>query len=337
MKQVSISPSILFWAAGIAVGVWLLFAVREVIVLFLIALLISAAMEPAIRRVRKRGVSRTVAAGAVFVFFLAVIVGLFSYLIPIIADETRSFARELPRYAREITGSDVFFEDASRQFLDWFEGNSFAGIPQGVFSTTLGAFGAIVSTLAVLSMAFYLSLYEGGMEKVLRFATPPKYRPFVLSRARKVYDNIGRWMFGQFILMFIVFVAYYVMLASLGVPNALVLAVFGGLLEIIPFFGPIISAIPAILLGFLVSPLTGVIVWAGYIIIQQVENHVLVPQIMKRAVGVNPVIVILSLFAGAKIAGIAGMILAVPVAMGVRVFLKGSDRGQVTGDTEDKE
>jgi predicted PurR-regulated permease PerM len=108
----------------------------------------------------------------------------------------------------------------------------------------------------------------------------------------------------------------------LKVPYALVLAIFGGVLEIIPYLGPIISAIPAIILGFFVSPLTGLLVLVFYILIQQLENHVMVPQIMKKAVGLNPIVVILVLLIGAKIGGTMGAILSIPVATVINVFLQ---------------
>jgi predicted PurR-regulated permease PerM len=338
-KTVSVSPSILWWAAGIVLGVWFLYTIRDVVLLFFLSFLFAAAMEPPIRRLVKKGCSRALAATLIFVAFIIVVSGLFSFLVPTIIQETRGFVRDLPVYSQEIFGSADFFKETSQQFLVWFEGDWTFGIPDRLFSTTLGAFGVLISGVAVISMAFYLSLYERGMEKLLRNIVPEKYQSFVLSRSRKVYDNIGRWVFGQFILMILVFGAYYALLFSLGVPNAFVLALLGGLLEIIPFFGPIASAVPAIILAFLVSPWTAVAVLIGYIVIQQVENHILVPQIMKRAVGVNPIVVILSLFIGAKIAGIIGMILAVPFAMGILVFLKGvKDEKQKTHiDTESEE
>ena len=338
MKTISISPSILWWATGIALGLWFLYVIRDVIVLFFIALLIAAAMEPAIRKIHTLGVSRGISAGAVFALFLLAITTLLSFLVPVILDETKNFARMLPDYAQEITGANAFFEDVSNQILSSFEsgGGSFIGIPQNIFSTTLGVFGFFVSTLAVLSMAFYLSLREDGMQIFLRFILPKKYQEYVVSRAEVIYRKIGHWMLGQFILMFAVFVLYYIVLTLLGVPNALVLAIFGGLLEIVPYFGPILAAIPAMALGFLVSPLVSVAVAIGYIIIQQVENHVLVPQVMRRAVGLNPVVIILVLFIGGQIAGIAGMILAVPFATGIHVFIRDVVDTKEVVDTKDE-
>ena len=106
-----------------------------------------------------------------------------------------------------------------------------------------------------------------------------------------------------------------------GVPYALVLGIFAGVMEIIPYMGPIISAIPGIVLGFLVSPTTGLLAFVVYLVAQQFENHVVVPQVMKKAVGLNPIVVILALMAGIKIAGTLGAILAIPVATAFGIFI----------------
>ena len=107
----------------------------------------------------------------------------------------------------------------------------------------------------------------------------------------------------------------------MGVPYALILALFAGFFELIPYLGPIISAVPAVALAFLISPVTGFMVLGLYIAIQQMENHIITPQVMKKAVGLNPVIVILALLIGAKVAGIYGAILAIPVAAIISVLV----------------
>jgi predicted PurR-regulated permease PerM len=120
--------------------------------------------------------------------------------------------------------------------------------------------------------------------------------------------------------MIFIFILDFLALYFLGVPYALLVALIGGLLEIVPYLGPIISAAVATIVGFLVSPLTGILVLAAYIIIQQIENHIIVPQVMKKAVGLNPVAVILALLIGAQLGGALGAILAIPIAAVVSVF-----------------
>jgi len=123
------------------------------------------------------------------------------------------------------------------------------------------------------------------------------------------------------VLMFAIFILTFLGLTVLGVPYALSLAIIAGLLEIIPYIGPMLSAIPAIIIAFTVSPLTGFLVLVLYVLIQQFENHIIVPQVMRRAVGLHPVAVILALLIGFKLGGVLGAILAVPVATAISVFV----------------
>jgi len=125
---------------------------------------------------------------------------------------------------------------------------------------------------------------------------------------------MGRWLQGQMFLMLIIFALDYLGLLLIGAPYALVLALIAGILEIIPYIGPIVSAIIAVSISFLHDPVTGLLVLALFVLVQQLEGYVLTPLVMKRAVGLNPVVVILALMIGAKLGGVLGIIIAVPIA-----------------------
>lgn len=327
-KEVIISPSIVWWTIGIVLAVGFVYVIRDVVVLFFIALVLSAAIEPAIKRIVAKNISRGVAVGSVYIVLLVLLVTFLAYLIPVAAREVSDFARTLPEHIEDLTGSTLLFDDISHAVTDSLErsgesqkAGGLAGVTQGIFSTTVDVFRGIVSFLAVFTIAFYLSVTDDGVGRFLRSVTPGRYEKYVVSRARIIYHKIGHWMLGQLLLMVIVFVLYFIVLTLLGVPNALALALLGGILEIIPYIGPVVAAIPAILFGFFVSPPIAILVAASYILIQQLENHIIVPQVMKRAVGLNPIVVILALLIGAKVAGVLGMILAVPVATALHVFI----------------
>lgn len=327
-EKVVISPSIVWWTIGIALAVGFLYVIRDVLVLFFIALVLSAAMNPAIKQLVRKRISRPVAVGLVYVVLLAAMVAFLSYLIPRAVSQASSFIDRLPEYSKQFSQnplsnaafrsvSDILGDDTGLE-----SSRGLGGVTQGVFGATLGVFSGIVSFLAVFTIAFYLSVVEDGVGKFLRSITPRQYEEYIVSRARIIYGKIGYWMLGQIFLMIIVGTLYFILLSLLGVPNALVIALLGGALEIIPYIGPVTAAVPAILFGFFVSPAVALAVMAGYVLIQQLENHVIVPQVMKRAVGLNPIVVILALLMGAKVAGVLGMILAVPVATAINVFVK---------------
>jgi predicted PurR-regulated permease PerM len=122
--------------------------------------------------------------------------------------------------------------------------------------------------------------------------------------------------------MFIVGCLTYIGLYFLGIKYALTLALVAALLEIIPYIGPILAAIPAVILGFAQSPFLALLVILLFVVIQQLENYIIVPQVMKKTVGLNPIVIIIVMLIGAKLAGVIGIILAVPVAAAVAEFLK---------------
>ena len=155
---------------------------------------------------------------------------------------------------------------------------------------------------------------------IREYSVPPG-REWVPSLAGwsllQIGGGMGYWLQGQFILMLIVFLIDYIGLLIIGVPYALILALIAGLLEIVPYIGPIISAVLAFAITFLHDPVTGFVVLALFALVQQLEGYVIAPLVMKKAVGLNPVVVILALMIGAKLAGVTGIIIAVPVATAI--------------------
>ena len=165
------------------------------------------------------------------------------------------------------------------------------------------------------------------MEKFLRIITPLRSEKYIIDLWKRSQRKIGYWMQGQLLLGIVVGVLVYLGLMILGIQNALILAVLAGVLEIIPYFGPILSAIPAIFIGFTTGGLKmGLLILGLFIIIQQFENHLIYPLVVKKVVGVSPIIVILALIIGAKLAGFLGIILSVPVTAALMEFVEDVQR-----------
>ena len=159
----------------------------------------------------------------------------------------------------------------------------------------------------------------------MKLVTSPfsgKQEKLVESIIVKVENGLGQWIRGQLSLSFIVGVLTYIGLRILGIPYALPLALIAGILEIIPIVGPIISAIPAILVGATMAPILGLAAAALFLIIQQVENNIIVPMVMSRVVGIQPPIIIIALLIGGKIAGLAGAFLAIPIIVVAKIIIK---------------
>ena len=305
---------------AIILGLWLLYVIRDVIWLFLIAIIITAALNPVIKSAQKFFRSpRTSAVAVVYVSFFAILGFLVSIIVPALTEQFTELMHDLPGFFTQIMPShitvpnDMSFGDVSQRLI---------GMIKNPFSTTVGFFTGIISAVAVISMSFYMSLQEDGLKESLLIITPEQHKKYIASLIDRIQENFGRWMVGQLVTMVFVGALYYIALTLLGVPYAPVLALIGGLLEIVPYFGPILSAVPAMTFGFIMDPVIGLTVGVAYLGINMIENYFLIPKIMNKAVGLNPVLVILALLIGAKIAGVIGILLAVPLAGAMGLFLK---------------
>lgn len=327
-RTVDISTGIIFRTILIILGLWFLFLIRDIIAVFFIALIMTAAIDPSVDWLTRKKIPRSFSVLIIFLVLFLILGLVVSFLIPPLVSQFKNFSQDLPAHLDKLTqtfsGIEIYFKSYGIEFSSHsFLANLGENLSQSggkIFSTTVGFFTGIITIVAILSMTFYLSVKEDSMEKLLGSVTPVEHRIYVTSLAERIKEKIGKWLQGQLLLMLIIFILDFIALYILGIPYALILAIFAGILEIIPYLGPIISAIPGVTLGFLISPLTGLLALAVYVVIQQFENHVIVPQVMKRAVGLNPVVVILALLIGAKLGGIPGAILAVPLAAAISVF-----------------
>lgn len=321
MNQViDTSTTIIFRVIMALLALWFLYVIRDVIWLFLIAIIITAALNPIIRRTQKLLKSkRGISVSGVYILFFSALGLLIAVIAPLLSDQFDQLGRDLPHFIEQFV-PDTMVVPQEISFGD--VGQKFVALINNPFSTTVGLFSTIISIVAVISMSFYMSLQKDGLKNALLITTPKQYKSYIASLVDRIQENFGRWMVGQAVTMVFVGILYYLALTVLGVPYAPVLALIGGLLEIIPYFGPIMASVPAILFGLMVDPMVGAMVAIAYFVINMIENHFLIPKIMNKAVGLNPVLIILALLIGGKIAGIVGIFLAVPIAGAIGLFVK---------------
>jgi predicted PurR-regulated permease PerM len=182
-------------------------------------------------------------------------------------------------------------------------------------------FGGLLSFILILVLSFYFLVQEDGVADFLKLITPLRNEKYVVDLWKRSQRKIGQWMQGQFLLGIIIAVLLYLGLMILGVKDALLLAVLAGLLEIIPVFGPIIAAVPAVIIAFVGGGFTAAILVLGlYLIVQQFESHLIYPLVVKKVVGVSPILVILALIIGAKLAGFLGIVLSAPAVAALMEF-----------------
>ena len=172
-------------------------------------------------------------------------------------------------------------------------------------------------------MTFYLVVQDDAFKRVFHSIIPDEYVPFGLQLFKKIRDKLGYWLRAQLLLSIVVGLLVFVGLSVLQVKYAAVLALFAALFEFIPYVGPVLAAGPALILAFSQGgPIDFFLVLTLYIVIQQIENHFLIPKVMQRAVGLNPIVSILAILIGARIAGIIGALIAIPVATALGVFFR---------------
>lgn len=308
---------------------YFLYLVRDVVLVVLFAVLTAAALSPVIGRLRGWGLSR---AAAVIITYATLFFGSLALLViflPLFFSEVKEFLQSWPTYVKQL---DVFLSSVQSylsvlgvdfqkdQFFQSVEGN-IAGWLSNILSTTLGLFQGFIHLIGFFFLALYLSLEEKGIEKFFLLLTPKEYHVQALSIVSRMQGKVSQWLVGQALLMLIAFIMYYIGLSVLHVPYALAIAFFGGVMEILPYIGPIFAAIPAIVVGLLVTPWLGASALIFYVIAHQVEAHIVAPQVMKHSAGLSPVALIIAILIGAELAGPLGIVLSVPITMMLSVFV----------------
>lgn len=328
-----LAPKI-FWQILLAILVLVLaYLIRDILALVLIALVVAAVLQPAVNYLVAKRWPRSLAILVWYFVAIGLVTFVFAVMAPPITRELRQLSYDFPYAYSQAQGglhvgnnlTPVGSRNLLEEFLmflgQWREAagrDSARGI--GSLGVIFGIFGGFVSFLSVLVMAFYMLLEREGLSRLVAAVVRSENQARILNVLTRMQEKMGLWLRGQLVLMLIVAVLTYIALLILGVRFALVLALLAGLLEIIPFIGPITAAVPAFLIALAESPIKAVAVLVIYIVIQQVENHILVPKIMSKTIGLSPLIVIVAVLVGAKLGGIVGTLLAVPILTALSVL-----------------
>jgi predicted PurR-regulated permease PerM len=324
----------------VAVFIFALYYMFDIVLVVLAAIVIASAIEPIVRRLQHYRVHRVVGVLLVYLVMVALIAGFVVFFMPLLVGETVDFLKNVPENIsldniwspiRDI-GTSIGSATLTAQSIsvaDFIKGLQalVGGEGAGAFRTANVFFGGVVSAILIFVLSFYLSVQEAGVENFLRIVSPVKKHDYIIDLWKRSQRKIGYWLQGQVLLGVIVGVLVYLVLLIVGVPHALLLAILAGLLEIIPVFGPIIAAVPAVAIAFSEIGVGTAFLLAGlYIIIQQFENQLFYPLVVKKIVGISPIIVILALVIGAKLAGILGALIAVPLSAALMEYVNDIER-----------
>lgn len=303
--------------------VWFLYVVRDVAVLFFIVLVIFAALNPLVDRMSNY-IPRVLSLILLFLVFILILVAVGFLLAPLVISQIHQLAINLPILVERFGPLYQKLQPTITNYQEnLFKYSSQVGqITSGVFSTTVGFLSGLVAVFTVLVLSFYMLLEKDAIKKLLNDFVPLEHKERIFEVLRKIAEKMGKWLRGQALLMLIIGVADFIALSILGVPYAAILAILGGLFEVIPCIGPFLGLLPAFIIAFTISPVKALFVLIAYILIQQLEAQFLAPKIMGKAVGLSPVIIILALLCGAELMGVLGVIVAVPAAAAIAVIIQ---------------
>lgn len=306
-----------------------LYLIRDILILLLVSMILAAALDPWVDWLQEKAIPRGFAILLIYIIIISVISLTVVLMIPPIMEQVGEIYRQFPSFVEKISGGLTTIEGNSveqnvQNELRSVIGNIQSSVPQvinNIFSAMVTFFGGLFGIFAVLVMTFYMVVQEDNIEKLVRAISPEKYHSYLIRLLKKISIKMGLWLRGQLLLGLIVGIMVYLGLTVLGVKYALVLGLLSAITELIPFIGPWIGAVPGVLLAFAQAPYLGLAAAIIYLVVQQMENNIIVPKLMSKVVGLSPLMVIIALLIGAKIAGVIGALIAIPVALIISVSL----------------
>ncbi len=327
--HISITPGTIVSAVLIVAGAYIFWLLRDLVLLVITAIVIASAIEPEIAFFIRRRIPRFFAAILVYVLIFGSFFGLLFFLFPPIIADAAGFLSAMPKYLDAINASGSFSNITTgatslvggSHDLQSFVQTLFS--LQSIFTAGSGGviqffttfFGGIFSLALVIVLSFYFALQDTGVDDFLRLVMPAKHEEYSVDLWKRAQKKIGLWMQGQILLSVIVAILVYLGLLIIGIPYALLLAVFTALAEIIPIFGSLIAGSIAVIIAYSSGGVAlAAIVLGLYIVVNQFEANLIYPLIVKKVVGVPPLLVIVALIAGSTLAGFLGVLLSVPIA-----------------------
>ncbi len=315
------------------------YLVRDTALIVLTAIVIASSVEPMMFWLRKKRVPRIPAVIFIYVVIIALLAGLFYFFVPVMLAETSGFLSSLDSINIGKALQGILPADAAT-FTDHFSlrdaletlKTTISGFSQGFLGSLSYIFGGVMSFVLILVLSFYFAVQEDGVSDFLSVIVPVRHQAYVIGLWKRSQHKIGLWLQGQILLGVLVGVLNYLGLTILGVKHALLLAVISAFFEIIPVFGPILSAIPGIAVALSTGGVSLALLVTGlYVIVQQFESQLIYPLVVNKIVGVSPVIVIIALLVGGQLAGFLGILLSVPISAALMEYYGDLRKTKIAG------
>ena len=318
----------------VALGFWLFYRFYQVAFILLIAIVMGTVIRPVVTWLHRRGLPRVAGIILVYLLLLALLISFVLLLFPLIVEQGTTIAAAVPGYYQSLREWMVTYPNQLIVRLSEFLPATLPGLEpmqqtgQEMLASAGQALGYVASAAkvvfmatAILLLAFHWTLNGPRTIQSLLLLVPEGQRESISELVSAMEAKVGFYIAGQSVLCLVVGIMALVAYLIIGLPNALVLALVAGVLEAVPMIGPLLGAIPAAVIALSIAPSKLLWVIAATIVIQQIENSVLVPRVMRKAVGVNPFVSLLAIFAFSSLFGIAGALMAIPIAAIIQLLL----------------
>lgn len=335
-QTIEISTSTILKVLAVILGLVVAYLIRNILVMLFLSIIIAAAVDSPIDWLVKHKIRRGIAVAIVYILLIAFFGFLIYLIVPPLAGQIVNLASNLPDYILGIQDKLQWFggkfSQQSLQDLLMKLGGQLSASAGNIFVATINVFGGIFSALIVLIISIYLAAREQGIKKFVLSLVSPKNEVYAASLVDRMLSKLGSWLRGQIVLMAIIGVMVFVGLKLLKIKFALTLALLAGLFEIVPIIGPILSAVPGVFFALLQSFGLAILVAVFYYVVQELEKYLIVPFVMKKAVGLNPISVMVAVLIGFELDGIIGAVIAIPVAAIISIIFHDYMGRRRTGD-----
>lgn len=326
-RYFEISWASLWRVLAFALALVVLYLIREILILLALAIVVASICQPWVDFLQKKKVSRFLGTTFVFILILGILGVFFWLVVPLIISQFGHFITNFNETIVKIGNQSLLTEIIQQLIINLKA--AFDVLANGattVFNLIFSIFGGIFLAITCLVLAFYLTLEENGVEKFFRSILPKSYEEWIISIFEKSTARIGRWFQGRIILSVMVGLFSWLGFYLLGMKYSGTLALLAAVLENIPLVGPIFVVLIAFLVALTDSWLLAVWVVIFFVLVQQLENALLTPLVMKKTTGLSSLVVLLALLIGSKMAGLIGFLLAIPAAIIAQEIFKESVR-----------
>jgi predicted PurR-regulated permease PerM len=337
LVRFEISPRSIAWILATIAGVWLFLQLRAIVVLLVVALVFAGTFNPLVEWMERRGIKRLYALTLLFVALLLATSLLIFLTVPPFFEQLAQIARDAPRHREQLIallGQRDFTAPLARALQHAGLEQTFTRIENSLVAYTPEALTALGWAVTTLFLSFYLLADGKRMQGTVYAIVPRDYHMRLARILQNLEVIVGGYMRGQLITSVAIGVFTYLLLVICGVPNALSLALFAAVVDVIPFIGGLLATAPAALVALSRGLPTGVVVLLALVLYQEFENRILVPRVYGRALRLAPATVVLALLAGGLLLGVIGALLALPIAAGLQMILA-ELRVELPGDDSD--